>query len=107
MGGGGKGKWCEVGGGPGGGKGPVVGGRGGGGLCFRSLLEFRGGWLGGLTSGGCVFAVAMADSCSLNCCCSRSKKSVGDSLELVSLGQGRKKIGHHNNHICLTKKDKV
>ena len=37
-----------------------------------------------------MFAVAMADSCSLNCCCSRSKKSVGDSLELVSLGAGEK-----------------
>ena len=36
-----------------------------------------------------MFALAMADSCSLNCCCSRSKKSVGDSLALVSLGKGR------------------
>ena len=34
-----------------------------------------------------MFALAMADSCSLNCCCSRSKKSVGDSLALVSLGK--------------------
>ena len=45
-----------------------------------------------------MFALAMADSCSLNCCCSRSKKSVGDSLALVSLGKGgRKTRVQHNN----------